>query len=457
MAWLTDNLRSAIARVNPFQRGPAQVGIPNVFDHQLAIAAYLSSGMMRKVIAIPAEDRVREWRDWQAEQDEITAIEAEERRLELQSKIQHAEILRGIGGGALILVTAGDHAEELKPGSVGKGGLVAVNVVSRWQITGKDWVDDLADPLYGTPRMWRLQGKGSGSDIHPSRVVCFRGGPMPMGSAMSIEEAYWGDSRLLRVFSEVQRSDNAQEWFSALVKKAKLLRIGIPNLTDYTATDEGREKLNGRIQLIAESESVLNATIFSAAGGPDEPGETITDYQVTWAGIPAVMDAFDQRVAAVSDIPFTRLTGRSPAGMNSTGKHDTENWDKAIKSGQKLELRPCLDQIDIALLPSAGVAPDKATWAFAPLDTPGEKEVAETFKTTIDALEKLNLMAIMPEEAFSELAQNLLAEREWLPGIDQVLAKFSKGERFNSGGDDDGVDPSAIQEGGDPTTGAEDK
>lgn len=452
MAWLTDNLRSAIARVNPFQRGPTQVGIPNVFDHQLAIAAYLSSGMMRKVIAIPAEDRVREWRDWQAEQDEITNIEAEERRLGLQAKIQHAEILRGIGGGALILVTAGDHAEELKPSSIGKGGLVAVNVVSRWQITGKDWVDDLADPLYGTPRMWRLQGTNGGTDIHPSRVVCFRGSPMPMGSAMSIEEAFWGDSQLLRVFREVSRSDETQEWFSALVKKAKLLRIGIPNLTDYTATDEGQEKLNRRIQLIAEGESVMNATVFAAAGGPDEPGETITDYQVNWAGIPAVMDAFDQRVAAVSDIPFTRLTGRSPAGMNSTGKHDTDNWNKAVKSGQALELRPCLDQVDIALLPSAGLSLDKATWAFAPLDTPDEKEVADTFKTTVDALEKLSMMGIMPEEAFNELAQNLLAEREWTPGIDQVLTKFSEEVRFNPGGDDD-ADPSAIQsEGGDPAS-----
>lgn len=448
MAWLTDNLRSAIARVNPFHRGQgATFGAPNIFDHQLAIAAYLSSGMMRKVIAIPAEDRVREWRDWQAEQDEITEIEAEERRLSLQAKVQHAEILRGIGGGALILVTAGDHAEELKPGALAKGGLVAVNVVSRWQITGKDWVDDLADPLYGTPRMWRLQGTNGGTDIHPSRVVCFRGGPMPMGSAMTTEEAFWGDSQLLRVFKEVRRSDDTQEWFSALVKKAKLLRIGIPNLTDYTATDEGQEKLNRRIQLIAEGESVMNATVFAAAGGPDEPGETITDYQVNWAGIPAVMDAFDQRVSAVSDIPFTRLTGRSPAGLSSTGKHDTDNWNKAIKSGQALEMRPCLDQIDIALLPSAGVGSGKATWAFAPLDTPNEKEVADTFKTTVDALEKLSLMGIMPEEAFNELAQNLLAEREWTPGIDQVLAKFGEDERFNPDGDDD---PSALSKGGGP-------
>lgn len=450
MAWITDSLRNAIGRINPFTRGEGSFGAPSVFDHQLAMAAYLCSGMMRKVIAVPAEDRVREWRDWQADQGDITAIEAEERRLGLQAKVQHAEILRGIGGGALILVTAGNHAEELKPGALAKGGLVAVNVVSRWQISATDWVDDLADPLYGTPRMWRLQGQNGGTDIHPSRVVCFRGAPMPMGTALSLEQAFWGDSRLLRVFREIQRSDDTQEWFAALVRKAKLLRIGIPDLDQQ---DENR--LNKRIEVIALGESSLNATVYRSKSGPDDGGEEITDYQVTWAGIPAMMDAFDQRIAAVSDIPFTRLTGRSPAGMNATGQHDTDNWNRAVKAGQTLELRPCLDQIDVALIPSAGVAPDKATWAFAPLDTPSEKEQADTFKTTVDALEKLNLMGAMSEEAFNELVQNLMAEREWLPGIDAVLAKFSDDERFGgAGSDDDGTDPSALTqgEGGDPAS-----
>ncbi len=437
MAWITDSLRSAIGRINPF-RGHAAFGAPTVFDHQLAVSAYLCSGMMRKVIAVPAEDRVREWRDWQADQDDITKLEAEERRLGLQAKVQHAEILRGIGGGALILVTAGDHAEELRPGTIAEGGLIAVNVVSRWQITGTDWVEDLADPLYGTPRMWRLQGQKGGTDIHPSRVVAFRGAPLPMGSALSLEQAYWGDSRLLRVFREVQRSDETQEWFAALVRKAKLLRIGIPDLDQ-----QDDETLNRRIEVIAMGESSLNATVYRSAAGSEDAGEKIDDYQVTWTGIPAMMDAFDQRVAAVSDIPFTRLTGRSPAGMNATGQHDTDNWNRSVKAGQALELRPCLDQIDQALIPSAGVK--EATWAFAPLDTPSEKEQADTFKTTVDALEKLNLMGVMPEEAFNELAQNLLAEREWMPGIDTVLAKFSDDERFSGAEEDD--DPSAIQEG----------
>lgn len=445
MAWIVDSLRSAIGSITG-RGGYGYTGaaLPNVFTHQLALVAYMSSGMLRKVIAIPADDRVREWRDWQAPKDDIALIEAEEARLGLQAKVKQAEILRGIGGGALILVTAGDHSQPLDSETIKEGGLVAINVVSRWQITGRDWIRDLASPDYGKPAMWEVASDGKNTPIHPSRVVCFRGEPIPAGAGVSDEEAFWGDSRLLRVYCEVARSDKTQERIAQLVEKAKLTRIGIP---DLDSMDDDR--LQKRVALIAEGEGIMNATVFRSAGPNGDAGETITDYQITWNGIPDVMDAFDQRVAAVADIPFTRLMGRSPAGMNSTGQHDTDNWNKMVGSGQNLETRPCLVQIDPILLRSAGVSkPDDVTWKFAPLWTPTEKEEADTFKTTMDAVTALMNTGSIPEEAFNEAVQNLLTEREYLPGLDQALDKVPENERF-AGSDDPTEDeldhdPSAI-------------
>lgn len=452
MAFITDSLRGAIeavGRLNPFTRGglAGSTALPGIFTHQLAIAAYMASGMMKKVISIPAEDRVREWRDWQADADDITKLEDEEKRLDLIAKVQEAENLRGIGGGALVIITKGDHSSELKPNQIGEGGIVAINVVSRWEIKGKEWIKDLASPQYRCPQMWEMDsGNGQQVKIHPSRVICFRGARLPAGAAVDDETLFWGDSRLLRVFTEVQRSDETQAWFAALVRKAKLLRIGIPDLDSRDP-----EQLNKRIEVIALGESSLNATVFRSSSGADDPGETVTDYQVTWAGIPAMMDAFDQRVAAVSDIPFTRLTGRSPAGMNATGEHDMDNWNKAVVSGQKLETRPCLEKLDPFLIRSAGVSPAKVTWKFAPLSVPTEKEEADTFNTTMDAVTKLQATGAIPDEAFAKGLQNLMTEREYIPGLDQALAEIPENERFGLNPDDDGTDPSAIQaEGGDP-------
>jgi phage-related protein (TIGR01555 family) len=457
MAWITDSLRTAIAAVNPFNRGHQQGGLEGVFSSQLAIAAYLSSGMMRKVVNIPANDRVREWRDWQADKEQIELLEAEEKRLALIAKVKFAEVLRGIGGGALILITPGDHSQPLNPATLRKGGLVAINVASRWQIRATDFVKDLASPDYGMPTVFKVEsgGKGPSTAIHPSRVICFRGDPLPAGAWVSDEDAFWGDSRLVRVLSEVSKSDNASLWFAELVKKAKLLRFGVSNLTDYNQDD-----LNARVALIASGENSINATIYNLptkdGQGSEVGGEKIDDYQVTWTGIPAMQDMFDQRIAAVADIPFTRLMGRSPAGMNATGAYDDQNWSKAVSSGQQLETRPCLEQLDPLLIRSAGVAdPSKVTWKWAPLWAPTEAEEATTFKTTMEAVTALQNTGTIPDEAMARGVQNLMSEREWVPGLDQALALIPEDERFGlvskPPADGDDTDPSSIQaEGGDP-------
>lgn len=460
MAWITDSLRSAIAAVNPFGGLGQQGYAAPIFTHQLALAAYRSSGLLRKVIRIPAEDRVREWRDWQADKPSIALIEAEEKRLGLVAKVKQAETLRGIGGGALILVTEGNHDLPLDPKLIAKGGIIAINVVSRWQIRGKDWVREFTSPDFGKPKMWEMTAdQGGAKPIHPSRVICFRGEALPAGSTMGDEDTFWGDSRLVQVTREVERSDNTQAWFSELVKKAKLMRFGISNLTDYNQDD-----LNARVALIASGENSLNAVVYNLptkdGAGNEAGGEKIDDYQMTWAGIPQIMDAFDQRIAAVADIPFTRLMGRSPAGMNATGAYDDQNWAKAVSAGQQLETRPCLESFDAALIKSAGVVDavvSKVTWKWAPLWSPTEKEEADTFKTFMEALEKVQATGAIPERAFIEAFQNFLEEREYLPGLSAALEKVPEAERFGltTEPSNDNTDPSAIQGGGDPSDLAE--
>lgn len=415
-------------------------------DQQQIEAAYRGSGLMRKVIDIPAFDMVREWRDWQADNEQIEKLEAEERRLGIQAKVLMAEVLRGLGGGALILGAPGDPALPINIRSAGAGSLAYIHVVNRWQLQLGDMVDDPTDELFGGPRFFEVHTAAGRRKIHPSRVVCFRADPLPQLMAVNWQESFWGESRVQRVLDAVQNSDTAQQAFSALIAKARNTIIGIPGLTDLVSTTTGEAALAGRMAAMSLGESLYNVTLRDAGDGTDGAGETVDHRQVVWAGIPDVMFAFATFVAAVADIPVTRLLGRAAEGMNASGESQQKDWNKMVMARQRLLLQPCLDQLDAVLIPSAlGSRPEEVWWQFAPLDTPTEAEEATRFKTVAEAIDKIVNTGTVPDRAMAEAVQTTIVEHGFLPGLEAALDKIPEDERFGLEQDPEEGDPSSLQ------------
>lgn len=54
--------------------------------------------------------------------------------------------------------------------------------------------------------------------------------------------------------------------------------------------------------------------------------EDFKRVDVSWSGLPDLMDRMASRLAAAADIPATRFEGRSPVGMNATGDSDMDNY-----------------------------------------------------------------------------------------------------------------------------------
>lgn len=417
--------------------------------------AYEGSAMLRKAIAIPANDRVRAWRDWQADADQIELLEAEEERHQLQAKVKQAEILRGLGGGAIILVTAGDPALPLNV--TAKSGLVAANVVSRWHLAGQNWEEDLASPRYGEPEYWTISASGRAAQqrIHPSRVVCFRAEPIPSIWRTGSDDRFWGRGRVPTLLEPAQNLDEALASFAAMIKDARNVDIGIPKLFEMLATPEGEQTLMKRLSLMIEGSSIFRGKVFDTGDAEGKGGEKIDRHQVTWTGIPDIIRVYAEALSAASDIPVTRLWGTPAKGLNATGEGDDRNWNKMVEAGQTLETGPCLRQIDAALIPSAlGSRPPEVWWKFAALDVPSDKEETDRFDIWTKAAEKVQLSGTIPEVAFAKAYQNGLSENGWMPGLDGALAEVPEGERFGMSREDDpGDDPSVLQaqqrEGGD--------
>jgi phage-related protein (TIGR01555 family) len=407
--------------------------------------AYEASPSLRKAISITATDRIRAWRDWQATKEEIKLIEAEEERLQLQAKTKQAEILRGLGGGALILVAAGDPALPIN--ITGKQGLVAINVVTRWHLTGEEWDDDLASPTYGEPKFWTINGTKTRTRIHPSRVVCFRGEPLPSLWRGSDEDRYWGRGRVPSLIESAQNLDEALATFAAMIKDSLNVDIGVSKLLEILSTPDGEANLMKRLGLMVRGSSVFNGKLYDLGDENGKGGEKLDRRQVTWTGIPEIMRGFAEAFCAAADIPFTRFWGTSAKGLNATGEGDANNWRETVETGQKIETKPCLDQVDAALIPSAlGSRPPEIWWQFAPLNVPTETEETTRFKTWTEAMDKVSMSGAIPEAAFNEAYQNGLVEAGWLPGLDAALEKVPETERFGGSPEpDDGEDPSAIR------------
>lgn len=464
---ITDGLRNAITGMGTRRdaRTATTYGLSRPLTQHELHAAYSTSGLMRKIIRIPALDMTRECREWEMERDQIEAIEAEEERLGLSRKLFQAEVLRGLGGGALVLGLPGDPMEPAP--KVAKQGIAYIHVVSRWHLSFTRLQDDAREPGFGEPIMWLMMSGGRQVSIHPSRVIPFRAdttstlaAPSTYGSA----DAYWGESTVQQVLDAVKDCDTARASFAALMHKARLTRIGIPNLTDIVSTPDGEKAISARLETMALAEGMYNAAVYDA-GSDGQGGEKIDDVAYSFAGAKDILQAYAEFVSAISDIPATRLLGRAPEGMNSSGDSQQKDWARRVRAQQTLDLKPCLDQLDQYLIPSAlGSMPEKIDWDFAPLEAPDEDKEATRFKATADALAVIAGMGVMPERAFAEAAQNTLVEGEWMPGLGQALASIPEDERFGIVPDpnaDPSLDPNAqppapaSPKGGDPSAGAQ--
>jgi phage-related protein (TIGR01555 family) len=381
-------------------------------------AAYRSSWLMRKVVDRPANDMTRAWRDWQVEGDQIKLIEAEEKRLAVRDKVQRAIILGRLGGGALILgVPQGDTMLPINQRAIGKGALRYIHVLSRWRLSLGQIVTDPEDDLYGQPAYFEMNSAtGAKVRLHPSRVIPFKGLPVPDMGVANEQDAFWGDSVVQAIDDAIRNADAAQNGIASLIEEAKVDMLKMAGLNDEVGSAEGEKRVMARLNLAQTAKSIHRALILDA-------GDDWEQRQITFAGMPDVLRMFLSIVAGAADIPATILLGKSPDGMNATGDADFRAYYDSIGSKQENELRPQIERIDEVLLPSAlGSKPDDATFTWAPLWQMDEVQTATVMKTKAEAVQIYVNSGLFDDQSLGEAVGNMLTEDGVLPGFDAALA-----------------------------------
>lgn len=387
------------------------------------VTAYDASALVQKAIDMPAEDSVREWREWQADAKQITSLEAEEARLSLPAKVLRARRVARLLGGSAILIgdgAKGDRILEtpLEPASIRKGGIKYLTVLTKSEMTPDQQELDVLSEFYGTPQFWQIQGTTQTLSIHPSRLAIFHG-VEPVAQSAS-ETFGWGKSSLEGMFDPIKRVEEAAANVLSLIYEAKVDVFGIPDLMQQMQ-DNGEAFTNAileRLSLAAQGKGLSGTLVMDAL-------ETYDQKSASFGGLPDVLDRLMQLASAATGIPMTLLFGMSPGGLNATGESDARAYYDRIKVEQTLKISPAMSILNECLIYSAfGARPSDIHYNWRPLWQPTAKERAETAKTQAETMKTVKEMNVVSDEALGTSTVNALTESGAFPGLEGAVDEF---------------------------------
>lgn len=380
--------------------------------------AYRSDWLARKIIEIPPGDMTREWRDWKTDEADIEQVEAEEDRLGIRIKVRQALIKdRLYGGAALVLGAPGDPSTELRPESIGKGGLQFVHVLTRYEITAGLIDRDPMSPFFGEPKEYFLSTGTASVTLHPSRVIRFISFPRP---SYALAADGWGDSLLQSVYDAVHHAAKAQASVAALLDEARIDVIKIPRLMANIGSDDEKKALLQRFSLANLAKGQNNILLMDS----EEEWEQKT---ISFAMLPELISSYLQVAAGAADIPITRLLGESPKGLRSSGDGEMQNYYDAIVGRQNADVRPALERLDQFLVPSAlGSVPKDLWWDFAPLWQLSEKDRADVELKRAQATQVYVNSGLIDSRALGEGVVNQLVDQGVYPGLEKAIEEAKK-------------------------------
>ena len=427
--------------------------------------AYRSDWIARKVVTIPAWDMTREWRNWQADPDQIELLETTEKKLFIQQKLQSALIKARLYGGAAIIigVDAGSPEEELDLEMVYQDALKFIHVVSKNNIRAGPIIHDISSKYFGQPEFYEARQEPVGKDfkqaevdpsaknyaktqikVHPSRVIKLIG----MDTADQMLQDIWGDSVLQAVNDQVKMCGLVTGSLATLISELKIDVIKVPELKSILSTDTGTRKMLGRFSAANVAKSTVNTILIDG-------NEEWQRVQASLVGVSDVMMAYMQIAAGACDIPATRFLGSAPKGLNATGESDIRNYYDRLAGEQTTQLTPTMTPLDEVLIRSAlGERPPEVWYEWRPL-----WQLSVTEKADI-ALKKAQTYQIdvnaaqIPTTALANARVNQLIEDGFYPGLEQAMDDAAiEGDTIEEQNAPAPMDPAMLEQQGLPPPG----
>lgn len=424
--WLADGLSNVVANLGTLRdKASHTTYTPDILDSVELVNAYRTSWLAAAVVDYPAEDATRKWRNWRAEADQITKIEAVEKRLGLKTKVQAALITSRLMGGSAIYINTGANnpGAPLRPGEEVR----SLVVLSKDQITPKEIVKDIDSEYFGRSEFYTLFGGASGDastiDIHASRFAIFPGAQVPGAMyAGHAGSSMWGDSVLQKRLAAVKSADSAVANISSLMYEANVDVMKVQGFASLLEQNQD-DLILRRARLQAAMKGINGMLMIDAED----------DYQKkssNFAGLDALLGRFFDWAAGAAGIPVTRLFGRAAAGLSGSGDGDERVYYDRVEDVQTDDIAPAISLLDDCMITQAlGDRPAEVYYEWAPMRQKTEAENADIFSKYATAARSLagnEVDGVIPLDALSAAMVNALTESGALPGLEGYVKDFGR-------------------------------
>ena len=353
------------------------------------IRLYEGNGLFTKIIDRPSEEAVKHGFDINYG-DESIAEYVDDRMdaLELEEKFSTAEKWARLYGGSIIVMLVDDgrgleepldwnnvrSIEELR---VFERAIVQPDYSSMYHFHFMDTLN--SKKKFGEPEYYQVFSIYGYFCVHRSRCLIFRNGRLPEHTTNAIYR-YWGIPEYVKIKRALRECITSHEDGVKLLERSVQAIYKMKNLANMLSTEDGENKVLQRLQVIDMARGILNSIAI------DTDGEDYDFKTLQMSGIKDVIDATCNMLSAVTDIPQTILFGRSPAGMNSTGESDFENYYNMVENIQKQNMKAnARTVIDLILKQGAleGAIPEvpKYKMKFAALWSMSDTEKANVEQT----------------------------------------------------------------------------
>jgi len=306
------------------------------------IRLYEGNGLFTKIIDRPSEEAVKHGFDINYG-DESIAEYVDDRMdaLELEEKFSTAEKWARLYGGSIIVMLVDDgrgleepldwnnvrSIEELR---VFERAIVQPDYSSMYHFHFMDTLN--SKKKFGEPEYYQVFSIYGYFLVHRSRCLVFRNGRLPEQTTNAIYR-YWGIPEYVKIKRALRECITSHEDGVKLLERSVQAIYKMKNLANMLSTEDGENKVLQRLQVIDMARGILNSIAI------DTDGEDYDFKTLQMSGIKDVIDATCNMLSAVTDIPQTILFGRSPAGMNSTGESDFENYYNMVENIQKQNMK----------------------------------------------------------------------------------------------------------------------